>query len=159
MIDARAPKIGAGKSEGDGIFFGDDTHIAAAVDENAVAGHQLIHIIKSGREGCQEILEHRQEGRRKITGLTAHPSVAGRESGTRELLDHVVDFLTLGESVEKEGCRTEIHAETPSGQEVGGNAGEFATNDANRFATGRQFPAHEFLNSEGVGDVVRDGER
>ena len=40
---------------------------------------------------------------------------------------------------------------------MGGDAGHLAADDADRLATGRKLPAHEFLNSQGVGDVVGEG--
>ncbi len=69
-------------------------------------------------------------------------------------LDQVVDFLALGEDVEEDGHRAGVHGERAHAEEVRGDAGEFAADDADDLAARRDGPAHELLDGEGVGDVV-----
>ena len=40
---------------------------------------------------------------------------------------------------------------------MGGDTGKLAADDADRLAAGRELPAHQLLDGEGVGDVVGEG--
>ena len=97
------------------------------------------------------------EARRHVAELAADAGVGGGETGAGELLAEVVDLFPLGEGVEENGHRADVHGADADAEHVGGNAGEFAAEHAQGLAARRQRPAHQFFDGAGVGDVV--GER
>src|SRR5207248_11155462 len=56
--------------------------------------------------------------------------------------------------VKKHGHGAEIERHRPQAHEVRGNAGKLAANDANRFPTRWNFPAHQFFHRQGIGNVI-----
>ena len=110
VVHPAAPEVRAREAKGDGVLLRNHADFLATIDENAVASDEVVHILEGLREGLEEILEHGDERRGQVAGLAAHAGVARGETGAGELLDQVVDFLALGEGVEKHGGRAEIHA-------------------------------------------------
>ena len=56
--------------------------------------------------------------------LAADAGVAGGEARAGEQLEQVVDFFALGEGVEEDGHRADIHGESADAEQVRGDAGQ-----------------------------------
>ena len=75
------------------------------------------------------------------------------------MFTQIINGFTLGESVEEDCHCPHVHGVGSYPEEVGGNAGQFATNGPNGLTPGRELPTHQFLDSEGVGHVVGQGSK
>ena len=62
-------------------------------------------------KSSRNLRELRDEGLRQIARLTADSRVAGGETRAGEKLEEVIEFLPLGEGVEEDRHRAEIHGE------------------------------------------------
>ena len=98
----------------------------------------------------------RDERFRQIANLTADARVGSGETRAGQKLEEIIEFLALGEGVEKDRHRAEIERHRAQAEQMGRDARHFAADHADRLATRRQFPAHQFLDGERVGDVVRE---
>ena len=87
-------------------------------------------------------------------GLAADTGVAGRETGPGHQLHQIVNFFPLREGVEEERHRPEVHPQAADHEKVRGDAGQLAADHPDGFAAGGEFPSHEFLDRQGVGDVI-----
>ena len=92
---------------------------------------------------------------RQIADLAADAGVGSGEARAGEELEKIVEFFALGEGVEEHRHRAEIERHRAEPEQVRGDARRLAADDADGFAARRQFPAHQFLDGERVGDVVR----
>ena len=157
VFNAGSAEHRSGQAVGDGILLGDDADVLGAVDEDRVAGEQVGDLVEGDREAVQEGTEHCGELLGQVADLSADAGVARGESGPGQELAEVVDLLALSEGVEEDGDRPDVHGAGPETEEVGRDAGHLAADDADRLASGREFPTHQFFDSQGVGDVVGEG--
>ncbi len=154
VFDAGGAEVGAGESVGDGVFFGDDAEVFGAIHENFVTGEEFVYFVYDGSELVEEVGESRKEVIWEVAGLAADAGVGGGEAGACEDFAEVVEFFAFGEGVEEDGHGAGVHGVGAEAEEVGGDASHLAADDADGFAAGRKLPTHEFLDGEGVSDVV-----
>ena len=157
VIDTGATEIGTAQAPGDGVFLRDDPDVACAVEEDLVPGKKGINLVETDEEFVAELQQLLGETLGKIANLASNAGVARRETRPGEKLAKIVDRLALGEGVEEDGHRADVHGVGTEAEEVGRDARHLAADRADRLAARREFPAHQLFHREGVSDVV--GER
>ena len=116
---------------------------------------KLIDLIELGDEAVEERLQLRDERLRQVANLSADSRVGSGEARAGQQFKQIVELLALGEGVEENRHRAEIERHRAQAQQVGGEARRFAADHPDGLAARRKFPAHEFLDREGIGNVVR----
>ena len=104
-----------------------------------------------------ELVQHREEARRRVRHHAARPDVRRVHAETRDLLIHVEDGVPLAEAVHQHAHRAELEAAGAHPHEVGGQAGELGHDHAQRIRARRHLNAHQLLHRERVGEVVDRG--
>ena len=156
VLDAAAAQVRTGKRVGDRAIPRNHADVSRAIDEDAISREELVDLIELRNEIIEKLLELRDETFRQIANLTADARVGSGEARAGQEFEKIIEFLALGEGVEKHRHRAEIERHRAEPEEMRGDARRFAADDANRLAARRQFPAHQFLDGERVGDVVRE---
>lgn len=156
-VAAGGAEVGACHAEGDGGFLGNDADVHHAVSEDFVVIEELGDFPDGDFAFIEEGADGGIEAGRHIAHLPADAGVGGGETRSGELLAEVIDLFPLGEGVEENGHRADVHGADTDAEHVGGDAGELAAKDAKSLAARWQLPAHEFFDRTGVGDVVREG--
>ena len=87
--------------------------------------------------------------------MSADAGVRGGEAGAGELLAKIINLLPLGEGVEENRHRTDVHGADADAEHVGGYSRKLAAKYAQGLAARRQRPAHQFFDGAGVGDIIR----
>ena len=152
--DTGGAQVRAGHAPGDGRFAADHTDIDHAVEEDFVFIEQLADffdgdgaLVEEGADGGIEASGH-------VAQLAADAGVGRGEASARELLAEVIDLFALGEGVEENRHRADVHGANADAQHVGRDASEFAAEHAQRLAARWQRPVHQLFDGAGIGDVV-----
>ncbi len=154
VLDAAAAQVWPGERVSDRAFAGNHADVPRSVDEDPIPRQQFVDLIQLRNETIEELFELRDESGGQIANLAADAGVGRGESGAGQELEKIIEFFALGEGVEKDRHGAEIQRHRAEPQEMRRDARRFAADHPNRFAAGRQFPTHQLLNREGVGDVV-----
>src|SRR5689334_20374558 len=101
VLDAAAPQIRPGERVGDRAILGNNSNVTSAIDENFVPSEQSIDLIQLRNESIKKCFQLRNKRWRKIADLSADARVGSGESRARQQLEQVIEFLALGEGVEK----------------------------------------------------------
>ena len=129
-VDATGAQIWPRHAVADGVFFADHSDITHALEVD------LVLVEKSGNfaHRCFAFVEELKniliESFGKVADLAADAGVGSGESRSGDFLTEVVDFFALGEGVEEDGHRADVHGANAHSQHVGGNAGQFAAKNA-----------------------------
>jgi hypothetical protein len=153
--DAAGPRHRAGGPAVGRLLLREHADALRAVDEDAVAGQQPLHVVEGlgeGRHEAADLLDHQG---REVLRRAADTGVAVGESGSAERLEDVVDHLALIERVEEEGEGTGVEPDRPVAQEVVTDARELGDDRTDVAAPRRELDAEEGLDGVVPGDVVR----
>ena len=77
-----------------------------------------VDLIELRNEIVHELLELRDESSGKITDLSTNARIRGGKARAGQQLEEIVDFLALGEGIEKNGHRAEIERHRAQAEEV-----------------------------------------
>ena len=154
-IDPRGAQVRTRHAVGNGGLLRDRADVHHPVAEDLVVVEQLGDLA-DGHLALFEETPHRcVKALRHIAELAADTGVGGGKTRTSEQLAEIVDLFPLGEGVEENSHRADVHRANPHPEHVRGDAGKLAAEHAQRLAARRKFPAHQFLHRAGIGDVVR----
>ena len=145
---------GAGGSAIDRFLFREHAHALRAIDEDAIAGEQPLHVFERLGEGLHEGADLFDHQRREVLRDAADAGPTVGEPRAAEGLEDVVDHLALIERVEEEGERTGVETDSAVGEQVVADPGQLGDDRADRPATGRQVDAQQFLHGVMPGHVV-----
>ena len=158
LAEVAGHAAGAGHRAGgpgvDGLCFGEHTHALRAVDEDAVAGEQPLHVVERLGEGLHERADLLDHQRREILRDATHASPAVGEPRAAEGLEDVVDHLALIERVEEEGERAGVETDGAVGEQVVADPCQLGDDRADRPAAGGELDAEQFLHGVVPGHVV-----
>ncbi len=84
VIHAAAAQVGAGQSEVDGVFLRDDADALVAIDENLVAGEEIVELVDLALELLDEGAGLFDKAGRQVADLAADARVAGGEARAGE---------------------------------------------------------------------------
>ena len=154
---AGSAEVRAGEAVGEGHLLRDGGDAFGALEEDAVAGEELVDLVDRAFDAVAEGRDLGEPAVRDVARHAADAGVARGEAGAGEFFEERVELLALVEGVHEHRPRAGIHRVDADAEEVGRDAGHLAGEHADRFAAGGQLEAGEFLDGDRVGDVV--GER
>ena len=155
-IHAAAAQVRAGQAVINGVLLGNHADVPRAVHENAVAREQFFRLVEIDDDFVQEFAALLDPARRQVARNAADARVAGGEPRAGQGFDQIINLFALGEGVQENRQRADIHRERAQPEQMRGDAGEFAADDADVLAARRQVLVDpvQFFHRERVGDVV-----
>src|SRR3954462_7830156 len=102
-FDTTSAKIRSGDAVIDCYLFREDADALSAIDEDTVAREELLRFIEVDHHFVKELAALLGPARRQIARETSNSRVSGREAGSGERFDQIINFFPLGEGVEEDG--------------------------------------------------------
>src|SRR3954463_10138198 len=131
VIDAATTKIRASHPVINRDLFRQYTDIAGTINEDAVAGQQLLRFVEVDDHILEKLSTLVDPAGRQIARKTTDARVSCSETGARERLDQIINLFALREGVHEHRQRAHIHGERAKPQKMRRNTRQFAADHAN----------------------------
>ena len=119
MLDSTGAQIWPGDRKSDRAIPRNDTDIPGSINEDAITGEKFVDFVELGNETVEKSFQLWNETFGQISDLTTHACVGRRKTGAAQQFEEVIEFLALGEGLQKNGHRAKVERHCPESQEMG----------------------------------------
>src|SRR5262249_13107214 len=139
------------------IFSGDLRHTLQAIDEDTVAGEQVLVFVNFLGKDVEELSYFFEEAERRIERQTPDVEVRGHHALAADHLINAQQVFTFAEAIEEDRHGADVHGVRAQPDQMRADALEFGQHHAHPLRAWRDLQSQQLLHGHDVAQVVDHG--